>query len=250
MKSVAIIQARMGSSRLPGKVLLEIQGRSLLAYLIERLRSATTLDEIIVATTALEMDNPIVEECGRLGVGAFRGPEHDVLARYHQAARECGAGIVVRVTGDNPFTDPDSIDRVVRHIRGTGVHYAIETNLPVGTAGEALTAFALEYLDIVADQPAWREHVTLYLKQQPGDLPTAFLPARLGVNRPDLSFTVDQPEDYWRVRDLAEYLRSPHFPLNKAIELADETVCKEMAPVAEGRWAVIRGQPEHRSAGV
>ena len=227
MKTVAIIQARMGSTRLPGKVLREIGGRSLLSFLVARLGGATTLNEILVATTTLSQDDAIVAECERLGVLWFRGSEHDVLGRYHDAALGCGARIVVRVTADNPFTDPDSIDRVVRHLISTGDAYALETGLPVGTAGEALTFPALQFLKAVAHEPAWREHVTLYLKQHPESLPTAVFPCPSGSHRPDLRFTIDQPTDYEYVRQLTSRLISPHFPLNKAIEIADELGCEE-----------------------
>src|SRR6516225_1937930 len=112
-RTVAIVQARMGSTRLPGKVLMKIGGRSLLVYLVERLSRARTLDAIIVATTTNPRDNVIIEECERRGILNFRGSESDVLGRYVSAARACSAEIIVRVTADNPFTDPDSIDRVV-----------------------------------------------------------------------------------------------------------------------------------------
>jgi len=227
MKTVAIIQARMGSRRLPGKVLRDIGGRSLLGFLVDRLYGAETLDETLVATTTLPQDDAIVDECKRLGVPWFRGSESDVLKRYYEAALASSAQIVVRVTADNPFTDPASIDRVVLHLRATGDAYGIETGLPVGTTGEALTFSALAFLTAVANQPVWREHVTLYLKEHPDSLPTAVLPSQPGCNRPDLSFTIDRTTDYEYVCKLAARLRSPHFPLNKAIEIADELGCEE-----------------------
>jgi spore coat polysaccharide biosynthesis protein SpsF len=173
-RTVAIIQARTGSTRLPGKALMDFGGRSLLAYLVERISRARTLDEIIVATTTNPNDNVIIEECERHGFPNFRGSETDVLGRYVSASRAAGAGIIVRVTADNPFTDPDSIDRVVDAIHECKVDYAIEMNLPVGTAGEALTWKALSCIDVVANTPRWREHVTLYAKENPRMLPCAF----------------------------------------------------------------------------
>src|SRR5215831_801876 len=112
-KTVGIIQARMGSSRLPGKVIMKIGGRPLLVYLVERISRARTLDAIVVATTTNPHDNLIIEECERRGIPNFRGSESDILGRYVSAARACEADVIVRVTADNPFTDPDSIDRVV-----------------------------------------------------------------------------------------------------------------------------------------
>src|SRR5262249_27070806 len=158
-RTVAIVQARMGSTRLPGKVLMKIGGRSLLVYLIERISRARTLDAIVVATTTNPRDNFIIEECERRGIPNFRGSESDVLGRYVSAARACEADVIVRVTANNPFTDPDSIDRVVGALAACGADYAIENGLPIGVTGEALTWDALSFIDSVANTPPWREHV-------------------------------------------------------------------------------------------
>src|SRR4051794_21708749 len=128
-RKVAIIQARMGSTRLPGKVLMRIGGRPLLAYLVERISRARMLDGIIVATTTNPRDNAIIEECERRGIPNFRGSESDVLGRYICAARACQADIIVRVTADNPFTDPNSIDRVLEALAARNADYAIENSL-------------------------------------------------------------------------------------------------------------------------
>src|SRR4051812_34416655 len=174
-RTVAVIQARMGSSRLPGKVMMKIAGRPLLVYLVERISRARTLDGIIVATTTNPRDNVIIEECERRGIPNFRGSESDVLGRYVSAARACQADIVVRVTADNPFTDPDSIDRVVDQISLDGAEYALEKGLPIGTTGEALTWNALSFIDSVAFSAPDREHVTLYAKHNPRTLNCAFM---------------------------------------------------------------------------
>src|SRR5213593_566535 len=101
-RTVAIVQARMGSTRLFGKVMMNMAGRPLLAYLIERISRARTLDAVVVATTTNPRDNIIIEECERRGFPNFRGSEFDVLARYVSAARACEADVIVRVTADNP----------------------------------------------------------------------------------------------------------------------------------------------------
>ena len=131
-RTVAIIQARMGSRRLPGKVMMKVGGRPLLVYLVERISKARSLDNIVVATTVNPRDNVIIEECERRGIPNFRGSEEDVLGRYVSAARACDAGIVVRVTADNPLTDPDSIDRVVDALVESDAEYAIETGRKTG----------------------------------------------------------------------------------------------------------------------
>jgi spore coat polysaccharide biosynthesis protein SpsF len=219
-RTVAIIQARMGSRRLFGKVLMNIAERPMLAYLVERISKARVLDTIVVATTTNPCDNAIVGECERRGIANFRGSEFDVLGRYLSAARASEAGIIVRVTADNPFTDPDSIDRVVDAIAG-GAQYAIETNLPVGVTGEALTADALAFIHSVAATPAWREHVTLFAKENPQALRCALLQPRPECNRPDLSFTVDTLDDYLYAKKLAQELPSTDFELKNLIAVAD-----------------------------
>lgn len=212
----------MGSTRLPGKVMMKMGGRPLLIYLVERISRARTLDAIVVATTTNPRDNLIIEECERRGIPNFRGSESDVLGRYVSAARACEADIIVRVTADNPFTDPDSIDRVVDALRDRNADYAIENRLPVGVTGEALTWDALSFIDSVADTSPWREHVTLYAKDNPQSLPCAFLQARAEFARPDLSFTVDRLDEYLYTRRLAETFKTVDFDLKNLIEAADE----------------------------
>ena len=223
-RTVAIIQARMGSTRLPGKVMMTIADRTILTYLIWRILKAQTLDEIIVATTTDARDDVIVEECERNHVLFFRGSELDVLGRYAGAAEASNADIIVRVTADNPFTDPDSIDRVVESIASGGADYAIETRLPVGTTGEALSRQALTLIDAVAHTQPWREHVTLYARENPQTLNCAFLEPRPGCDRPDLSFTIDKPDEYLYAKGLAEQLPGLSFGLKNLIALADESL--------------------------
>jgi spore coat polysaccharide biosynthesis protein SpsF len=228
-RTVAVIQARMGSRRLPGKVMMPIGGQPLLRYLVRRILRAKTLDEVVVATTRDMRDDVIVEECETQGVPCFRGSAADVLSRYVAAAEIWNAGIVVRVTADNPFTDPESIDRVVESILVDGAEYAIETKLPLGSTGEALTADALSLIDAVALAPRWREHVTLYAKENPGALRCAFLEPPPGLARPDLRFTVDTPNDYLQAKKLADSLPNTTFGLKKLIETADESLVMEHA---------------------
>jgi spore coat polysaccharide biosynthesis protein SpsF len=228
-RTVAIIQARMGSRRLPGKVMMRIGGRPLLVYLVERISKARTLDNIVVATTTNPRDNMIIEECERRGIPNFRGSENDVLSRYVSAARACEADVVVRVTADNPLTDPDSIDRVVDTLISSGADYASETDLPVGTTGEAITWKGLSLIDSVANTARWREHVTLYAKENPEALHCVFLHAELEHRRPDLSFTVDELHEYLYTREIAGYFGTIDFGLKNLIEIADEVPVRTVA---------------------
>lgn len=223
MRTVAIIQARMGSTRLPGKVLMDFGGQTLLGFLIDRLAVSETLDDIVVATTVLTRDDAVAAEAARKGVRHFRGSEADVLGRYMAAARASRAEIVLRVTGDNPFTDPGSIDRVVRRLE-SGFDYAIENDLPVGTTGEGLTAEAMALLDAVAAAPRWREHVTLYAKENPGFLKCSFMRPEPELARPDLSFTVDRMSEYRHAAAFCDKFSDMQFSLKDLIALADMSV--------------------------
>ena len=228
-RTVAIVQARMGSTRLPGKVMMKIGGRPLLVYLVERISRCRTLDSIIVATTTNPRDNVIIEECERRGIPNFRGRESDVLGRYVSAARACKADIIVRVTADNPFTDPDSIDRVVDTLNQDRADYAIETHLPVGVTGEAVTWEGLSFIDSMAHTAPWREHVTLYAKENPKALACAFLDAPSECSRPDLSFTVDTLDEYLYTRELADRFTTVDFELKNLIEVADEALVRSVS---------------------
>jgi spore coat polysaccharide biosynthesis protein SpsF len=221
-RTVAIVQARMGSTRLPGKVMMPLGDESILTYLVRRVSRARTVDSVLVATTIEKRDEIIANECDRHGIPCFRGDEFDVLGRYVEAAGVSGADIIVRVTADNPFTDPDSIDRVVDAIDIGGADYAIEMNLPVGTTGEAITRQALAFINQVALLPRWREHVTLYAKEHPETMKCVFLSPQPDCNHPDLSFTVDEPGDYEYARLLFENLPNNDFELKNLIAIADE----------------------------
>lgn len=228
-RTVAIIQARMGSTRLPGKVMMKIDGRPLLVYLVERISRSRTLDSIIVATTTNPRDNVIIEECERRGIPNFRGSESDVLGRYVSAARACQADVIVRVAADNPFTDPDSIDRVVDCLRMRNADYAIENYLPVGLAGEALTLAALSFIDSVANTASCREHVTLCARHNPKALNCAFLEVPPSFNRSDLSFTVDTTDEYIYIRELADRFATIDFDVKDLIRVADEASVRAKA---------------------
>ena len=114
MRVVGILQARMGSSRLPGKVLINILGKPMLQLQLERLKRSSQIDKLVVATTVNNLDKPIVELCTSLKISCFRGSEEDLLDRYYQTARKHKADYIVRLTGDDPLTDPFLIDEMVK----------------------------------------------------------------------------------------------------------------------------------------
>ena len=129
MRVVAIIQARMGSTRLPGKVMKDLGGATVLARVVNRTRRARLIDEVVVATTTAPGDDVIVDECRHLGVACFRGDENDVLDRYYQCARQFAADAVVRITSDCPLVDPELIDATVERFL-EGKHDYVTNGVP------------------------------------------------------------------------------------------------------------------------
>ena len=170
MSTVAIIQARMGSTRLPGKVLEQLQGEPVLARVVQRARRARRVDSVIVATTTSVPDQAIVAECARLAVPCYRGSEEDVLDRYLQAARGHNAQHVVRITADCPLIDPELMDQVVAAFFDAAADYAsldIESSYPRGLDVEVVSAAALEVAGREARLPYERVHVMPFFYHHP-----------------------------------------------------------------------------------
>jgi spore coat polysaccharide biosynthesis protein SpsF len=224
MTTLIIVQARMTSNRLPGKVLLPLAGEPMLARLIERLRRVERADGIIIATTTNTPDDAIAELCSRLGVPCHRGSEHDVLSRYADAARLGGARVVVRITADCPLIDPALIDRLIATYAEGGSDYVsnmLPPTWPYGMAVEVFSAAALEQAHAEATQAAEREHVTPFLYWHPERyrLRNVESPVDLSHHR----WTVDTPEDYELVRRLFETLQplQPDFSQADVLRLLD-----------------------------
>lgn len=196
MKIVAIIQARMGSTRLPGKVLLDLVGEPMLARVVHRSRRATTLDEVVIATTTESRDEAIVRLCASRGWACFCGSEKDVLDRYYQAATNYHADVVVRITSDCPFIDPEMIDWVVGTFLDEEPDYAGNTLLrvyPRGVVPEVMTIAALAQAWREASAAYQRIHVTPYIYQNP-DL-FRLLAVKGETDYGDYRWTVDTPDD-------------------------------------------------------
>jgi spore coat polysaccharide biosynthesis protein SpsF len=199
VKTIIIVQARMTSTRLPGKVLMEVRGKSLLEYQIERLRQVRLADELVIATTTNDTDQPIVELCERLGAAYYRGSEEDVLSRYYEAATQSGADVVVRVTSDCPLIDPGVMDEVIALYINNRDKYdyvsnTLERTYPRGLDTEVFSMAALEKAYNEAREQPEREHVTLFIYRRPEQFPLAN-----SSSATDYSYhrwTVDTPEDF------------------------------------------------------
>ena len=170
MNIVAIVQARMESSRLPNKVLMDLGGATVLDRVLNRLRRCHLIGNVVVATTTEPTDNVIVEHCESGGIGVFRGSEQDVLDRYYQAATHASADVIVRITSDCPLIDPEVSDATIQELLDQRADYAsnvLERTYPRGLDTEVMTYKALERAWREAQKPYQREHVTPYLYENP-----------------------------------------------------------------------------------
>jgi glutamate-1-semialdehyde 2,1-aminomutase len=217
---VAIIQARLGSSRLPGKVLAEVEGRPLLERVVCRAARSARIDRIIVATTTEQVDDPIAAVCGALGIGVFRGSEPDVLDRYHLAATWAGAQTIVRITADCPLIDPAVIDRVVECYQGADCDYVSNIEPPTFPDGldvEVFSRSALERTWREATSRPHREHVTLYIRESPGKFRLANVTHHEDLSQ--LRWVVDEPPDLDLVREVYRELGEAPFGLEEVLSL-------------------------------
>ena len=206
MKTVIIVQARMTSTRLPGKVLKTVLGKPLLEYQIERLRRIEAADEIVIATTTNDMDQPIVDLCNRLGLSYFRGSEEDVLERYHEAAEKYNADIVVRITSDCPVIDPTVCEEAITYFLKNQDQYDY-VRLGQYPRGLDIEVFSFKVLDEcfreATDKPD-REHVTPFIYRHPERYRLKNMTCN--ENYSHHRWTVDTPEDFELIKRIIEEL--------------------------------------------
>lgn len=212
-KVVAIIQARMGSSRLPGKVLKDIAGKPMLGRVVERTQKAKMIDEVVIATTLDTSDDAVAEFCCSVRIQCFRGSVFDVLDRFYQAARSFTADIVVRLTGDCPLLDPELIDKAIVELESNNLDFAAnrlpppwKRTYPVGLDVEVCTFAALERAWKEAEKPFEREHVMPYLYDEKDRFRVSVLEA--DEDHSDQRWTVDTPEDLELMRKVYGYFKN------------------------------------------
>ncbi|WP_274654182.1 glycosyltransferase family protein [Paenibacillus humicola] len=211
MKIAAIIQARMGSTRLLGKVLRMLGDKTVLAHVVDRLRAVPQVDEVIVATTAGSRDEPVAEEARRIGAACFRGSEEDVLSRYYEAAKQVQADAVVRITSDCPLLDPEVSSLVIRsYMEAPMCDYASNTLVRTYPRGLDTEIFSFESLEaaFAETREAYdREHVTPFIYRHPERFVCKSVTS--GIPVPDYRWTLDTPEDWELIRRLYDALYVP-----------------------------------------
>lgn len=239
MKTVIIVQARMTSTRLPGKVLKEVMGKTLLAYQLERLRRVQLADEIILATTTNQTDDVLAVFAAAEEIRCFRGDEQDVLDRYYQAAVFAEADVIVRVTSDCPLIEPDVIDEVIQvYFKSPGVDYVSNTLSRTYPRGLDVECFSFKALEIAwknANKTYEREHVTPYLYQQPNFMKKE---VKAAGEYSQYRWTVDTQEDYELVKILLEEI----YPLQPEFTWYD--VLQVLAKHPE--WTLINAEIEQK----
>lgn len=205
MRAGLVIQARMGSSRFPGKSLRDLHGLPLLHQLVARLERVHDIAETIVATSTQRADDAIAQYCSARKIPCARGSEADVLARYADTAEAHGLDVVIRVCGDAPLTDPEGVRAVWGRFRETGacfVHNRHPRGWPVGTAVDLVTREALAEASKRAERAHEREHVVPFLTANPELFPTRQVNAPAELCRPHFDLSVDYPEDLERLQHI------------------------------------------------
>jgi len=220
MKAILIIQARMGSSRLPGKVLLPLGDTIVLDYVVSRSRLINGVSEVIVATSDREQDQSIADWCAINAVTCFRGSEDDVLNRFIQAADPYQPDYIFRVTGDSPFLDYELANLMMMRIRKESADLVVlKGGHVLGSAVELITYRALKYIDANGLETRHREHVTYYAYENPEAFRLTDVTVPEELRHAELRITLDTPEDYRMLKEAAaRHANDPLVPTRKVVQ--------------------------------
>jgi spore coat polysaccharide biosynthesis protein SpsF len=210
----------MGSTRLPGKSMMDLCGKTVLSRVIDRVKRAANIDSVCVATTTQRRDDVLAREAEKNGVMVFRGPEDDVMLRFCGAAEMFGAGLIIRVTADNPFTEPSFIDKCAEKVLSGGFDYATMEGVPYGSNAEAVRTSAL-----VARYPQAseyeKEHVTPAFYEEGAVFRSIRIKPEKYEARPDIRLTLDTPEDYKRLNDILAHFKGREASGIKLVEVIE-----------------------------
>lgn len=210
MKVVVVIQARMGSSRLPGKILMPLGEQTTLHYVTERCKQIKGVADVIVATSTLEKDNQVEQWCLENQIHCFRGSETNVLQRYMEAVQDIKPDYILRVTADCPFVDYELASELVEKLNNTSVDIIdLQGELPRGLAVEAISYRALQYIAEHAHAERHYEHVTYYAYEYKNEFKRAVYEVSKANQQPQLRITLDTKEDYEVLSKIASHFKNP-----------------------------------------
>jgi len=223
-KIIALIQARMGSTRLPGKVALELKGSTVLEQVFNRVSSSKLINEAILVTTLHKSDLPLVCLCANKNIRVFCGSEEDVLDRFYQAAKIIKPDHIVRITADCPLMDPEVIDIVVKKHLDSNSDYTsnvLVESYPDGLDVEVFTYNALEQAWKDADKKSDREHVTLFMRNNADRFKLCSV--ENNINLSSLRWTLDEPEDYDFIQKLYDFFdKKSLFGMNEVLSVMEK----------------------------
>jgi len=234
MEIIATIEARMTSSRLPGKVLLEVVGKPMLEHLVNRLQAVPSLNGIVLATTTNKTDDELEEFSKKMGIGCYRGSENDVMTRVIGAAESAGADVVVEITGDCPIIDPQIVEQTIRLFNANQADYVSNAHIRSYPDGMDTQVFRLETLKrsaTMTDDALDHEHVTLHIRNHPELFSQLHLVAPPEIHWPELGLTLDEPKDYELLKKIIEHFE----PANSLFS------CREVIQLLKQRpdWTAI-----------
>ncbi len=241
------VPVRMGSSRFPGKILKEVNGLPLLGYLVARLRQSRLLDGFVIAISENVESDPIEDFCRKSDVPFYRGSENDVLGRVYNALRQENAAVGGLVYGDCPLIDPRIVDRIIAQyleLDGSAdfVSNDMTTSYPPGMEVEIFSMQALAHAQKQVNEPLYREHVTLYLRQNPEIFNLVNIQAEPVFDFPDLEIEVDQEADFLVISEIISHFSGRlDFSLREIIEfLSNNPSLSQMNSTIERRWKQFR----------
>jgi spore coat polysaccharide biosynthesis protein SpsF len=242
MRIIATIEARMAATRLPGKVMFPLAGAPMLQRLVERVRRAKLVDEVVVASTVSPPDEVIADLCGRIDCRVYRGSVEDITRRLLNAAKD--ADVIVQLTGDCPLTDPEHIDETIRRLTDAKADYASNSlqgcTFPIGFDVRAFTMEALRRSADLSDDPVDRVHGSYFIYRNPQLFRLTGWTAPADLHWPELRLTVDEPADYELVRRVFEHL----YPAKPDFDAAEVVALLRRRP----DWVAINGAVRQKTA--
>lgn len=223
---VAIIEARMTSSRLPGKHLLQVNGKAMLRHLIDRLKRVPLIDQIVIATTTNAADDILADFAKYAGVEFYRGSEQDVMGRVLEAGEAFSADVICEVTGDCPIVDPNLVEQVIQTYLVNNADYVNngKNGLPGGMSSQVFSWKALKRSAEMTQEPLDREHVTFHIKRHPELFRPIYIVADKANRWPELEVALDEPDDYRLLKRIIEHFgdANPYFGCAEVINLLRE----------------------------